>query len=202
MKKNSDNKKIQIFLSVIALLAVTFTYQYFKKIQHSELKDLAKSSKEKTSTQDKSTIKNQARTIASVQKSSLLAKIKDRKVVGFVSNDKDFPITNKINKEWKKLAYKKLNSLINSDIKLEITPVKSLVYVQYNMGTYVEHVKIVLRKSSGLKSAYDAYIDSQTGLILRTWNRTKFEIRPKAFLNAEGKEFVAVPLKTQSKTSI
>ena len=204
MKKNSENKKIQLFLGVIGLLAVTFTYQYFKDVQHKEFKELAKANKEKKEkdVEQKETKIIPTRGIASIPKASIITKFKDRTIVGSVTKKSDFPISNKVNKEWKKLAYKKLTAMIHPDVKLEIREVKPVLFVQHDIGTYVEHVKIILRKKTGLKSAYDAYVNSQSGAIIRTWNRTKFEIKPKPFLKAKGNEFVGTPLKIQPKTSL
>lgn len=204
MKKNSENKKIQIFLGVVGILAITFTYQYFKNVQQQEFREIAKADKEQKEKdiEQGETKVPPTRGIASVPKASIITKFKDRTIVGSVTKNSDFPISNKVNKEWEKLAYKRLTAMIEPGVKLEIKKVKPVLFVQHDIGTYVEHVKIVLKKKNGLKSAYDAYINSQTGGVIRTWNRTKFEIRPKAFLKAQGNEFIGTPLKIQSKTSI
>lgn len=208
MKKYNDNKKIQIFLSVVALLAVSFSYQYFDKVQTKEMKKVKSTAKI-----EKKIIKNQihptkekakkpSRKIASVPSSSVINKIQDRKIVGLSRIDKDFPITNSINKDWKTLAIKKLSHSIEDGTKIEIQLVKPALYVKHNIGRYVEHVKISFKKPSGLKSGYDAYIDSQTGHVVQTWNQTQFEIVPKYTLKSHGNEFIGVPLKKQPKTSL
>lgn len=214
MSKKHNNNKVYIVLSVCSILAVSITYNYFKNIQVKELRSMAKAQKKAKKTivnniaksVDQSITKSSkrvARGIASVPKPALLSKYQNRKIVGHYDKDKDIPISNSVNKAWKDLATDRLEGMLKSEIELEIRPVESLVFVQHKMGRYVEHVKVVLKDKTGLSSAYDAYIDSQSGKIIRTWNRTKFEIKPTAFVQSRGNEFVAEPLNIQKpKTSL
>lgn len=203
MKKNKN--RIKKFLGITTVLAVTFSYQYLKKIQHNEFREMAKINNAKVikSKNQKSLKTAPSRNIASVATSSIITKFKNRQVVGLLGKEKkNFIINNKINKDWKKLALNRLNKMVGQNIKLEIQNVKPVLFIKHNMGKYAEHVKIILKKESGLKSAYDAYVDSQTGAIIRTWNRTKFEIKPKFLLKSHGNEFVSIPIKTKKSTSI
>ena len=87
MKKNSENKKIQIFLGVVGILAVTFTYQYFKNVQHNEFIEMAKADKEqkeKDHGQEEKKV-SPSRGIASVPPTSIITKFKDRTIVGSVT---------------------------------------------------------------------------------------------------------------------
>lgn len=204
MKKNKPINKLHLSLAVISILAVTFTYQYFKKIQIREFREIAKNEKNiKSNSKDiKRMDKVQKRKIASIPKSSVITKFQNRQIVGSLNQQKDFPINNKVNKEWKKLAYNRLNKMTDKKIKIEIRPVAPILFVKHNMGRYVEHVKVILKKENGLRSAYDAYVDSQSGAIVRTWNRTKFEVKPKLRIQSQGNEFVGLPLNKVKGTSI
>lgn len=207
MSNKNENKKIQIVLSITAILSVTFSYQYFKNIQINELQTMAKTQKNKPKTpkqidqvvvsKQDDEAKRPSRGIASVPTPSVLRKYQNRKVVGQLRKDKDVIIGNEISKDWKEKAYKRLNDMITDETKLEIRTVKPVVFIQHGMGKYAEHVKVVLQRKNGLRSAYDAYIDSQSGAIIRTWNRTKFEIKPTVYVQSHGNEFTGVPLNIQ-----
>lgn len=205
-RKQNNSKTPQYVIVALAIIAVTMTYQYFKNIQLEQRKKHSLSSTHKSKDRTPAipptkTHKNKhiTRKIASLkQQSSVIKKFQDRKIVGTFIPQKDFPISNKINKNWKKLALKKLNRYKPSNTKIEITPVKSAIFVKHNIGRYVEHVKIVLTKKSGLVSAYDAYVDSQSGSVIRTWNRTKIEFKPRTSVPSLGNEFYAHPLQKDS----
>lgn len=204
MKKN-NNKKLQAFLMITALVAISFSYQYFKNIQIEELHKMAQEDKKAQQAGPQRTVAKAtqaSRKIASTPSQSIITKIQNRKIVGQIHTDQDFPISNSISKDWKELAVKKLQNMIHDKTQLEIREVKPVIFVKHNIGKYAEHVKVILKKESGLTSSYDAYIDTQSGNIIRTWNRTKFEIKPKVSLQAQGNEFFTEPLKKKTSSSL
>lgn len=205
MHRQNKNNTPQYVLVAFALVAVTVTYNYFKNIQ------LEKRSKMQAATKAEEVLKevrkepqSPSRKVASIPtQTSVIKKYKDRKIVGTFKADKDFPITNKVNKEWKQLAFNKLNRYLKDDTKMTIEPVKSAIFVKHNIGRYVEHVKIIFKKENGLVSAYDAYIDSQSGNVIRTWNRTKIEYRDNYKFSSKGKGVFSLPLeKQEAKASL
>lgn len=103
---------------------------------------------------------------------------------------------NIINQNWKELAYKKLSFTWGNKAgrQIDIEQIKPTVYVKHGIAKNVEHVKIKLTDEKGKRSNYEAYIDKETGSILHTWNRTRYEYKKKFYFNAAGKEFKSNPL--------
>lgn len=202
MHKQNKNNNPQYVLIAVALVAVTISYTYFKNVQlnHQQLVKQntqfeKKQNHSKDAKQNKDISPEPKRSIASIPNgSSVIKKYQNRKIVGSFNVKKDFPISNKIDINWKKKAVKKLTSFLSDDTKLKVELVKPAIFVKHNIGRYVEHVKIILRKDSGLVSAYEAYVDSQSGNVIRTWNRTKIERNPATKVSAEGKGVYSLPL--------
>jgi hypothetical protein len=207
MKQNKNNK-IHIALFIVSILSVTMIYQYFKNVQIQEMKN---TKQETPKTDDKQTnivvkansdltkdkkIDGPKRDIAATKNPNLILKYKDRALVGNVHIQTDFPIANKINKNWQELATNKLSQFKEVDTTLKITPIKAAIYVKHQIGRYVEHVKISLTKKDGVTSSYEAYVDSQSGAIIETWNQTRFEFRSIASLESKGNEFIAEKIET------
>lgn len=197
---DNKNNKSPIIISVfaIAILSVFILVDY-----KSETGTLTKSNlKQKSNSHLKSKkVKRPSRSIASLKETKRdipLKKINkndsniiiDRKVVG--SSSKKYTLVNKINKDWKKLATKKLAFTWGHKIGriIEIDSIKPAIYVKHGIGKNVEHVRISLTDENGKHSGYEAYIDSESGSIIQTWNRTRYEINKRVSTNAKGKGFV------------
>ena len=197
---DNKNNKSPIIISVfaIAILSVFILVDY-----KSETGTLTKSNlKPKSNSHLKSKeVNGPARSIASLKETKRdipLKKINkndsniilERKVVG--SSSKKYTLVNKINKDWKKLATKKLVFTWGHKIGriIEIDSIKPAIYVKHGIGKNVEHVRISLTDENGKYSGYEAYIDSESGSIIQTWNRTRYEINKRVSTNAKGKGFV------------
>jgi hypothetical protein len=197
--KKKNNKLLILSFSMI-ILTVTMTYQYFKNEQikltkHESKKDNERKKLHEAHDTKTITVKEPPkaeRKVAAVMPAQIHH---DRIVVGNIDAKNTFPIANQINKDWKKLATKRLQEFVPKSSTFSIEPVKSAVFVKHQIGRYVEHVIIEIKKPDGLVSSFDAYIDSQSGTIVQTWNRTKFEIRPDYQLEATGLDFHSEPLK-------
>jgi hypothetical protein len=83
------------------------------------------------------------------------------------------PLTmiNKINHAWNKKLYHQMTRFFPSKVKLEIVHEKSQIFVRKLIGRFVEQVVLKYSYPSGRVSSYRALIDSQTGAIIRTWDR-------------------------------
>ena len=202
--KDQKNNTPQYFLVAAALVAVTVSYNYFKNVQL-EYHSKQRVTKERSEKQEIKKEQTVGRKIASIPTGAapLLTKYQNRTIVGNFSRHKQLPLSNKINENWMQLALGKLDRYTQQDTKLKIEHVKPAIFVKHNIGRYVEHVKIILKKDNGLVSAYDAYIDSQSGNIIRTWNRTEIEFKPDFKLNAQGKGYIGLPIqKDDPKASL
>lgn len=195
-----ENKTIIISSVLICSLLAVFILIDYKN----ETKSLTTSQNSKSKKTIYKEVKEQkpvGRKIASVPTSDRIIQPKkalvniQRKVVG--SNPlAEYTVVNVVNKDWKKMAMKKLsftwgNKATNS---IQIEEVKPLIYVKHGIGKNVEHVKVSLTDKAGLKSVYEAYVDSSNGSIIQTWNKTRYEFNKKFYFNAEGKEFHSTPL--------
>jgi hypothetical protein len=199
---DNKNNKSPIIISVfaIAILSVFILVDYKSEtgtLTKSKLKlklkpnGHAKSKEVKSPTRSIASIKDTKRNIPlkKINKDDSNI-IQDRKVVG--SSSRKYTLVNKINKDWKKLATKKLVFTWGHKIGriIEIDSIKPAIYVKHGIGKNVEHVRIGLTDENGKHSGYEAYIDSESGSIIQTWNRTRYEINKRVSANAKGKGFV------------
>ncbi len=90
---------------------------------------------------------------------------------------KGSPLTykNKYNKEWKGKLGKKLLAFQPKNVKLFIRKDDALVLIERGGGRLVEKVSISFIHTNGMKTGYEAYIDSETGDVVKTWNQTRHE---------------------------
>ena len=201
-----ENKNILIY-SVVScfVLALILLIDYKSETNSLTESQGVKKSKESTKKYPhKFEDKKISRKIASLPPISKKVSTKDsqdeikRKIVG--SGNKDIKAVNIINNDWKSLAYKKLNFTWGNKAgrEIDIEEIKPVIYVKHGVAKNVEHVKIKLTDEKGKRSNYEAYIDSETGSILHTWNRTRYEYKKKFYFNATGKEFNSNPLKYEN----
>jgi hypothetical protein len=192
---NNKNNKSPIIISIfaIAILSVFVLIDYKSETGSLTISKQNKIKKDKDSTPSRSiaSIKNPKKDIPlkKINKKDLKVLL-DRKVVG--SNSKKYNIINTVNKDWKKLARKKLAFTWGHKIGriIEIESIKPAIYVKHGIGKNVEHVKISLTDENGKYSGYEAYIDSESGSIIQTWNRTRYEVNKGISISSKGRGFV------------
>lgn len=138
-----------------------------------------------------------SRKVASVKKVNSTPKVKPlifkkREISSAkkIDNPNDLVVTNKFNPNWKEVTSKNiLRNFKEQDVKLNLEHVKSMIFVKYNTGILAEKIKVELTLPSGKKSRYMALVDSETGSIINTWNRTRYEFRERLVLEGKGAEF-------------
>jgi len=130
-----------------------------------------------------------SRAIASIP--SPQAPNKKREVVGKFSDIGSIRVINKENKDWKELYSKNfLRMLGDTKIKdFNVKLKKSILKVNNNIGQQMEHVIVSYTKPDGNPLSFEALIDSQTGSVVQTWNKTRYEFNKPAKLNSTGRKF-------------
>lgn len=118
-----------------------------------------------------------------------------RKIIGA----KKFKLINSISSDWKDKAVKKLSHVWHSSHSnsLEIKSIKSAIFVKNGIGKNVEHVLISITNDKGLPASFEAYIDSESGKIVQSWNKTRYEYRDTFSVSPQGREFRGIELKKQ-----
>ncbi|MCP4913028.1 MAG: hypothetical protein GY909_07905 [Oligoflexia bacterium] len=88
-------------------------------------------------------------------------------------------ILNRPKKEWKEnLAKKLLRGRDKDKVSVFIKKEKSLIQMERNGARYIEQVVVSIHKSRFGTTGYRAFIDSETGSVLKTWDRTVHEYGP------------------------
>jgi hypothetical protein len=93
----------------------------------------------------------------------------------FSNQENSLEILNQYNKAWKSNLGHKLMRFQEADTKVFIRPLESLLQVKKGKGLLVEKVIIQFKLPSGKRSSFNALVDSESGKVLQTWNRTIHE---------------------------
>lgn len=101
---------------------------------------------------------------------------------------------NEPNKEWKSLMGQDILRFLRPDTKLFVKKEKSLTLLERGLGRHVEQVYVKMISPEGRQFSYHAYVDSESGKVLRTWNQTIHEpmgketpkIRPSGLIGPDG----------------
>jgi hypothetical protein len=169
-----NNKKIILSLFTIAGV-LSFLFISPKEKRSTKI---VKSKEVKNNTKSKD-INSSTRSIASVPPVKRPSPSIKRVYTGSFSNLADITLTNKVNKNWKKLY--KSNFLRMASVKkvkgLKIELKKSMVQVKNNIGRNLEHVVVSYIKPNGQPFSFEAIIDSETGHLVQTWNKTHYEFK-------------------------
>lgn len=84
-------------------------------------------------------------------------------------------MSNKLNPNWKEILGHDLIRFHENEAKVMIKEEFPVIKVQDGKGTYCEQVIITYLSNNKIASSYRALIDSETGLILETWDKTVHE---------------------------
>jgi hypothetical protein len=101
---------------------------------------------------------------------------------------------NEVNPEWKSLLGQDVLRFLRPDTKLFVKKEKSLTLLERGLGRHVEQVYVKMISPEGRHFSYHAYVDSESGKVIRTWNNTIHEpmgketpkFRPSGFINPDG----------------
>lgn len=92
----------------------------------------------------------------------------------------NLPMKNTINPEWKDVLGNDLLRFQKEDTKIIIKNELSLIRVKNGEGQFLEQVIITYLQKDGTQNSYHAMVNSETGLVVETWDRTIHEHYNKA----------------------
>ncbi|MCO4793947.1 MAG: hypothetical protein KC493_09550, partial [Bacteriovoracaceae bacterium] len=85
---------------------------------------------------------------------------------------KNLKWTNKFNPNWKKVLGNKLLRFQKHTTKVLVKRNKSVIQVKNDRGRLMEHVTVSYLLGGDDISSFTAWVDSETGELIRTWNKT------------------------------
>lgn len=86
--------------------------------------------------------------------------------------DTELQMHNAVNPEWKDNLGKSLILGQSEDTKVLVVEQTPVIEVRDGKGRYMEEVIITYLKKNGNRSSYRAMVDSSSGQVLETWDRT------------------------------
>ncbi len=101
----------------------------------------------------------------------------------YSSNLEKLPMINSQNPNWKTLLGNDLLRFQREDTKVIIKEELPIIKVIDGKGQYLEQVIITYLLKNGDRNSYRAMVDSESGLVLETWDRTiheKYKIKRKS----------------------
>ena len=113
-------------------------------------------------------------------KKKLTTPIKEnRHYIGSFKDINDITLTNQTSDDWEDKYKKRLiKSLYGKEIKdFKIEKKKSIIRVRKNVGTNLEHVIVSFTRPDGKPFSFEAYINSETGQLVKSWNKTRYEYK-------------------------
>ena len=189
-------KKIIIFLTLLVVLAIPFAFlkkgdishyseQFkkegteefttFEKKQGEELKQYPSLKNEVEALTRKKQDQHEKRSPASPKTAGL--KRNGRHLIGtklarFNDPMVGIKMMNSVSKNWKQIVARNLMTYQDASTKLIMKKEESLIKVENNQGRYVEVVNVGYLNENGRPMGFRAMVDSQSGAILSTWDRS------------------------------
>jgi hypothetical protein len=175
------NKKKLIFsFSCLMLAGLTLYFFNSTKPQQISSKDLkANSQKEKSSVKDKPK-KSNAKLAQEANKNKKAPSKQAHRRPAAVLPQKTYvhmKTSNRYDKNWKEKALKNLKRNLNDQYQVEIQHKKQNILRHGLDKKLIEEVMVIVTHKSGMKSRYTALINSETGAIIDTMQKTEFEDR-------------------------
>lgn len=121
--------------------------------------------------------KKQGRIVASVNPYKGFMVRNNRILTGEVSakyedENNDLQMVNSINPDWKDIMGHDLMRFQPTDTKLMVKEEVPVIKIVDGHGRYLEQVTITYLQKNGNRSSFKALVDSDTGSIVETWDRT------------------------------
>jgi hypothetical protein len=82
---------------------------------------------------------------------------------------------NKINPKWRDIMGNSLMRFQPEDTKLMVKEEVPVIKIQEGQGRYLEQVTVSYLQKDGFRSSFKALVDSESGIIVETWDRTIHE---------------------------
>ena len=86
-----------------------------------------------------------------------------------------FDFINEENPDWKEELSRKLLDTLDENPNLKVIKEKSLIKVLGKKAQYLEQAIVIIEYENGKENSFRALIDSETGKIIRSWDRTIHE---------------------------
>ena len=86
-----------------------------------------------------------------------------------------FKFSNEKNSDWKIVLRNRLLDSLDNRPELTIKKEKSLIKVIRDKAIYVEQARIIIDHEDGRQDSFRALINSETGKIIKSWDRTIHE---------------------------
>lgn len=107
---------------------------------------------------------------------------------------KEISFQNSPKDNWKSLMGQDVMRFLRPETLLFVQKQKSLTLLERGVGLHVEQVYVKMISPEGRHYSYNAFVDSETGKVVRTWNQTIHEpmgkkttkMRPSGFINPNG----------------
>ncbi len=93
----------------------------------------------------------------------------------FQDGEADLEMVNKINPDWKEVLGNDLLRFQQEDTKVLIKEEFPMIKIQNGKGQYLEQVIVTYLFKNGNFSSYHALVDSETGFVTETWDKTVHE---------------------------
>lgn len=107
-----------------------------------------------------------------IRKNRILTGEVDQK---YEDENNDLKMVNTINPKWKDIMGNDLMRFQPQDTKLMVKEEVPVIKIQDGLGRYLEQVSITYLKKDGDRHSFKALIDSDTGMVVETWDRTIHE---------------------------
>jgi hypothetical protein len=93
----------------------------------------------------------------------------------YENSNEELEMSNKINPFWKDEMGSDLMRFQDSETKLLVKEELPIIKIQDGKGRYLEQVIITYLMKNGDQSSFKALVDSDTGMVVETWDRTIHE---------------------------
>jgi hypothetical protein len=108
-------------------------------------------------------------------------KIFGRKIFGQKKFDKNLKVLNKYNPKWKNILEKYLVKFQNKTVSVDVKLNEAYIMIKNNQGRLVEEVTVNYSEKGEHISSFKAMVDSETGAILKTFDKITIQERRKPY---------------------
>lgn len=84
----------------------------------------------------------------------------------------ELEMVNSINPDWKEIMGNELMRFQPADTKLMVKEEVPVIKIIEGQGRYLEQVTVTYLQKDGNRSSFKALVDSESGLVVETWDRT------------------------------
>lgn len=104
----------------------------------------------------------------------------------YEDHDVDLPMINSLSPNWKETMGHNLMRFQDEETKLFVKEELPVINIEDGKGRFLEQVLVTYLSKDGNKSSFKALVDSETGALVETWDRTiheKLQAKNKKILN-------------------